>query len=209
MATITDIIGTLQNLTGAKINQSDIARALNITRATVSTRIKTQSRVNFEEIKKLENVYNVDLSKTGQFDNAQQTITADYYPEVFGSCGTGHFVPSETKEQIQVPVKNFLKRISTQKKYSVINAKGDSMQPFIYNNDKLLVEHWGGEQIIDNQVYVFSYDNEIFIKRLTKNINQLIIKSDNKEYDVIKLTGEDLNKVIIIGQIVGLMREIR
>ena len=83
------------------------------------------------------------------------------------------------------------------------------MQPFIYTGDKLIVEHWNGEQIIDNQVYVFCYDNEIFVKRLTKNINQLVIKSDNTFYDVIKLTGDELNKIIIVGQIVGLMRDLR
>ena len=61
MSTIAQVITTLQNLTNAKINQSDIARALNITRATVSARVKTSSQVTVEEIKKLEEVYNVDL----------------------------------------------------------------------------------------------------------------------------------------------------
>lgn len=61
MSTIAQIIDTLQNLTNAKVNQSDIARALNITRATVSARVKTSSQVTVEEIKKLEEVYNVDL----------------------------------------------------------------------------------------------------------------------------------------------------
>lgn len=36
MTTITEVIDTLKNLTNAKINQSDIARALNVTRATIS-----------------------------------------------------------------------------------------------------------------------------------------------------------------------------
>lgn len=136
-------------------------------------------------------------------------ITLDYYPDIFGSCGTGEFVLSPEKQQIQVPDNVFFKKFSKTKKYSVINAYGDSMQPFIYSGDKLIVEHWNGEQIIDNQVYVFCYENEIFVKRLTKNINQLVIKSDNTFYDTIKLIGSDLNKIIIIGQIVGLMRDLR
>lgn len=78
MSTITQVMDTLQNLTNAKINQSDIARALNITRATVSARVKTESQVTFEEIKKLEEIYKVDLmpasSKETRIEELKQLI---------------------------------------------------------------------------------------------------------------------------------------
>ena len=170
----------------------------------VSNRIYRKQPLKDYEIELLD-----DAFKNNQSTHIENLLTFDYFPDVFGSCGTGTFVLSEQKEQIQVPDNVFFKKFSKVKQYSVINARGDSMQPFIYSGDKLIVEHWNGEQIIDNQVYVFCYDNEIFVKRLTKNINQLVIKSDNTFYDVIKLTGNDLKKVIIVGQIVGLMRDLR
>lgn len=83
------------------------------------------------------------------------------------------------------------------------------MEPLILDKDKLIVEHWNGEQIIDNRPYIFCYKDEIFIKRLVKNINQLVIIPENKTYDTIKLSGEELNNVNIIGQVVGLMRDLR
>lgn len=78
------------------------------------------------------------------------------------------------------------------------------MQPYIHDKDLLVVEHYGGEQIRDNRIYVFRIGDNIFIKRLVLNINQLVIKSDNVQYQPIVIT--ELDDVQIIGQIVGLMR---
>lgn len=198
------VIDRLQNLINYIPSQAQLCEITGIKTSTMSNRAARNSEFSDEEITAIEKYYDVDITT-----QKSETVTLDYYPEVFGSCGTGYFVPSEQKKQIQVPVNNFIKHFSTGKKYSVINAKGDSMEPFIYSGDKLVVEHYNGEQIVDNQVYVFCYENELFVKRLTKNINQLVIKSDNTMYDIIKLVGEELNKVIIVGQIVGLMRDMR
>lgn len=200
-----ELLKDLQNLTNEKLTDRRMMLAFDLRTPSAITYKKTNnSFVTDDEIEKVEQSFNVKLS-----GNGVPHITLDYYPDIFGSCGTGEFVLSPEKQQIQVPDNVFFKKFSKVKKYSVINAQGDSMQPFIYSGDKLIVEHWSGEQIIDNQVYVFCYDNEIFVKRLTKNINQLVIKSDNTFYDVIKLTGDDLSKIIIVGQIVGLMRDLK
>lgn len=160
-----------------------------------------------------EKVYTEIINKYGYLLSDKQnfeTISIDYYPEVFGSCGSGHFVLSEQKELIQVPQK-FFNHFSTQKHYSVINAIGESMLPTLRPKDKLIVEHWQGEQIKDNQVYVFCYKNEIFVKRLIKNIDEIIVKSDNPDpiYRPRYIEKEDMNNVLIVGEIVGLMRDMR
>ena len=199
-----ELLKDLQNLTNEKLTDRRMMIAFELKTPSAITYKKTNnSTVTDDEIEKVERSFGVDLK------NSSSHLLLDYYPDIFGSCGTGEFVLSEEKQQIQVPDNVFFKKFSKVKKYSVINAYGDSMQPFIYSGDKLIVEHWNGEQIIDNQVYVFCYENEIFVKRLTKNINQLVIKSDNTFYDVIKLTGSDLNKIIIVGQIVGLFRDLK
>lgn len=208
-------INELQNLTKRKITNNEIAKILGLgSGQAVINRVNRKQELKEFEIIKLDDAFAKEINKTNQLVtnsnlHSKHTYTLDYYPDIFGSCGKGEFVLSPEKQQIQVPDNVFFKKFSKVKKYSVINAQGDSMQPFIYSGDKLIVEHWSGEQIIDNQVYVFCYDNEIFVKRLTKNINQLVIKSDNTFYDVIKLTGDDLRKIIIVGQIVGLMRDLR
>ena len=215
-----EVIGYLQNLTNGEFSQSEIGRIIGKTRATINSRKINNSVFSNDEIAQLKQYYEKKVKYTQSLTSSVQypiqeidadddSVMLDYYPEVFGSCGHGVFELSQEKELIAVPKKCFFTDISKVKKYSVINARGNSMQPFIYENDKLIIEHFEGEQITDNKPYVFCYKDEIFVKRLAKNINQLIITSDNRDYDIIKLTGDELNDVIVIGKIVGLMRDLR
>lgn len=192
---------TLQNLTNTDITFKKIAEVLGISRQTLEYRINSgKSEIPEDEIKKLENAFNVSLA---------DHVKVDYYPGVFGSCGNGLFVLSQERKQIVVPKSAFFTRFSPLKTYSVITAQGNSMQPLFFEKDKLIVEHWDGKQIIDNKPYIFCYKDEIFIKRLAKNVDQLVIIPENRDYDIRKLEGEQLNDINIIGQIVGLMRDLR
>lgn len=190
---------------GDEYNVTELSEVLSFSRATFYNKKESNADVPEEKIRSVESHYAIDIPRELGSD-----IELDYYPDVFGSCGSGAFVLSETRERISVPRKSFLTRVmpnvSNFKKYSVINAIGDSMQPYIYENDKLIVEHFDGGQIKDNKIYVFCYDNEIFVKRLVKNITQVVIKSDNTLYDPIKIDGKDPS-FMIIGEIVGMLRD--
>lgn len=195
------LLDRLQNLINYKPSQSEIGKILDLRQTAISGRANRDSNFSDDEIKKIEQYYHIVIED----DN----LTIDYYPDVFGSCGNGVFELSPEKTQIIVPKNAFFEKFSPNKQYSVINAVGNSMQPLIFDRDKLIVEHWNGEQIIDNKPYIFCYKDEIFIKRLAKNVDQLMIISENKDYDTRKLEGEQLKDVNIIGQIVGLMRDLR
>lgn len=191
----------LQNLTGKNVTLSAIAEVLGITKQNLNYNVKNSNRdVSEDDILLIEQYYNVSLV---------DKVILDFYPDIFGSCGNGVFALSDQKEQIIVPKKAFFTSYNPIKKYSVITARGNSMEPLIFDNDKLIIEHSTGEQIIDNKPYIFCYNDEIFIKRLAKNVNQLIITSENANYDVVKLSDDEINKVLIIGQVVGLMRDLR
>lgn len=203
-----EAIEDLQNLINKKVTQSEVAKVLNSTPVAINKRILRNSEIKLSELEILEKHYNVDLlnNTTGNAND----IDGLYFPDVFGSCGTGTFVLSEICEKIKIPQTCFVEQVSKIKKYSVINARGNSMEPFIKDRDKLIVQHFDcGEQIADGKIYVFCYNDEIFVKRLSKNVNQLIIESDNKLFDTIKLEKEEINEVYIIGQIVGLWRDCR
>lgn len=203
------LIDKLKDLTNITITQSSIAKVLQIPQSTIGNRISRGTHFKLEELFKLEKAYGLPIGVlSGVTAGADNSLEIDYYPEVFGSCGSGAFALSEIKEKISVPKSSFI-TFSEVKKYSVINAYGDSMQPFIQDRDKLIVEHWEGGQIIDNRVYVFCYAEEIFVKRLVKNIDQVIIKSDNTLYQPRCVEKQQLNDLYIIGQIVGLMRDMK
>lgn len=211
---IQEALDTLQNLTNTKISQTEFGKALNKTRSDINGKLKRGTDLKLSDIRKLENYFNVDLINTNSIQNTKSIqyndndIMVDYYPDVFGSCGSGAFVLSENKSLISVPRECF-QSFSKLRKYSVINAIGDSMTPYIHDRDRLIVEHWTGEQILDNRVYVFRFGDCIYIKRLVDNIDQIVIKSDNEIYPIRFIDKKDCDDLQIIGQIVGLMRDMK
>ena len=199
-----ELTDTLQKLINRKPSQKELGNIIGKAQTAISGRAERDSEFSDDEIKLIEQAYNV-LIITGSNDK----VKVDYYPQVLGSCGTGVFIQSQKKEVIEVPKNAFWTDISLSKHYSMINAYGNSMQPVILDGDKLLIEKYEDEQIIDNRIYVFCYNNEIFIKRLAKNINQLMIMSENEDFDTIKLQKDEMNEVNIIGQVVGLIRNLK
>lgn len=206
----------LQNLTKQKITFGDVAGVLGVSRQAISNRAARNSELQEFEWEKLKEHFvsernvNIEdlkadlLQKRMNYLDKKDEVELDYYPEVFGSCGTGTFVPAEYKEKMLVP-KKLINSFSMSKQYSVINAFGDSMFPYIHDKDKLIVEHWNGEQIKDNRVYVFRYGEKLFCKRLVDNLNYFVVKSENPIYKPIEVEPQDIQ---IIGQIVGLLRNV-
>lgn len=189
---------------GNPINQSMLADSLGITRQTVSNRIKNESQLTVSELLKIEKYFNIKILNDNS-DLDKNITYIDYYNDVFASCGNGNIVFSE--EKTKMPIAMFLiENFSKQKTYSMINATGNSMSPTIENGDKLIVEHWSGDQIQDNKVYVFCFNNEFFVKRLSKNLDEIIIKSDNPEYRIRTISGNTLNELLLIGKIVGVIK---
>ena len=209
-----ELVDTLQNLIGTgafgkqiKVSQQMIADALNVAQAAISGRIKRNSDFTLDELIKIEQAMGLPMGCLSGIQSNDNCIDLDYFSDVWASCGNGAVVFEETSEKLSVPT-SLIQNYSKTNRYSVINSRGDSMTPFIQDRDKLIVEHWNGGQIIDNCIYVFRYANELFVKRLVKNITQIVIKSDNPLYEPIKITDKDQD-FEVIGQIVGLMRDLR
>ena len=196
----------LTNTLGTPVNQSMLALSLGITRQTISNRIKNDSELTVSELSKIEKYFNVNLTNQAKGLSSDE-IVIDYYPDVFASCGNGAIVFSEEKECIFMP-RGFFTTYSRNKSYSMIHARGDSMSPFINNDDKLIIEHSDGEQIVDNKVYVFCYKDEFFVKRLSKNVDEVIVKSDNPIYSSRIIASKDLKELNIIGMVVGMLRTV-
>ena len=196
----------LTNTLGTPVNQSMLALSLGITRQTISNRIKNDSELTVSELSKIEKYFNVNLIHKAKGLSSDE-IVIDYYPDVFASCGNGAIVFSEEKECVLMP-RRFFTTYSRTKSYSMIHARGDSMSPFINNDDKLIIEHSDGEQIIDNKVYVFCYKDEFFVKRLSKNVDEVIVKSDNPVYSSRIISSKGLGELNIIGMVVGMLRTV-
>ena len=195
-----ELLPALQNLIGRKPSAKEISDILNFSSEKVYyTRAQRDSSFTFEEIDKIQEHYAVNL-----LGNANDNITLDFYPDVFGSCGTGCMVFNEASEKISV-TKDIITNYSASNQYSIISARGSSMSPTINDDDKLVIQHNLNEQIIDDTVYLFRYNDELFIKRLVKNVDQIVCISENPRFqDRIIEPKED--NFSIIGKVVGLFR---
>lgn len=202
---INELIALISSRTNSSINQSMLAESLGITRQTVSNRIKNESEITVSELQKAEEFFNLKLLDS---INSEYEITyIDYYTDVFASCGNGSIVFSSEKTKLPIST-SMISGYSKNKLYSIINASGNSMSPTIEHGDKLIVEHWSGDQIQDNKIYVFCFNNEFFVKRLSKNIDEIIIKSDNPEYRTRTISAKSFSELTLIGKIVATIKSL-
>ena len=185
-----------------KISQQMIADCLEIRQSAIGNRAVKNSDYSIEELVKIESVLGLPMGCLSGVSSSD--ITLDFYPDVFGSCGSGCMVFSEASEKISV-TKDIITNYSASNQYSIISARGSSMSPTINDDDKLVIQHNLNEQIIDDTVYLFRYNDELFIKRLVKNVDQIVCISENPRFQdrIIEPKGDNFS---IIGKVVGLFR---
>lgn len=169
--------------------------------AAYSRKKKALTEIKQKNIEQLEKHFAIKIISN---KISKDCVEVDYYPDIFGSCGSGCMVFEETKEKLTI-TKDVITNYSASNKYSVISARGSSMAPAIQDDDKLVIQHSMEEQIIDDTIYLFQYNNELFIKRLVKNVDQVVCISENPRFQdrVIDPTADNFK---IVGKVVGLFR---
>lgn len=226
-----ELILFLKDFLKVEPKQKDIALALYVNTNVISTRASRNSIYDIQEILKIGKYFNIpeeeilkeiilnfakennfNLQKLSNKDENSSiekgNIKVDCYSEYSVSVKDGKYQISGKKETVLFPIK-LINKYSEDKKYFLINAEGDSMQPEIKNGDKLIIEIFNNNKITDNQIYVFVYNNQIYIKRLVKNINQLSVISDNSDktiYPTRYINNSEYENITIIGKIAGLIR---
>lgn len=196
----------LQNLTKARISLAQLGEVLGVSRAAMSKRARLGSDIGVDELKTIENYYNVQLFTSPSLNREQiQTIELDYYPDLDFSCGNGLIPFGYTKEKKKVPV-NLISGYSEHKRFVVANAKSDSMMPEIRPQDLLIIRVIEAEPILDNHIYVFCHDGRLYCKYLSYNVGQVIVRSANTDYPIRYIEGENLETFRLWGEVCGHFR---
>lgn len=198
-----------EELTGIKPTHAYFSKiltenGLKVSANALSNRLSNDGFLKADEIFLIEEVAGLPHGVFAGNSVGMDCLELDFYPNIYASCGSGSVVFDESSEKISVG-QALIADYSSSKKYSVIVARGSSMEPTLLDEDKLIIEHWIGGQIIDNHVYLFRYDNELFVKRLIKNVDEIICVSDNAEYSKRTLQPAKVD-FAIIGKVVGLFR---
>lgn len=131
-------------------------------------------------------------------------ITIPVFEAVAG-CGAAGML-----EQLRLSSDNFVfdsrifpSNIIT-KDIAMIRIVGDSMAPYLDENDWAIIELRNGRDVIPAEaVYLIAYDDVVQIKRVQIIGKKAIIRSDNKEYAPFELRINDFD---IVGKIIGRLK---
>lgn len=125
--------------------------------------------------------------------------------EAVAGCGATGMV-----EQLHLREENFIfdSRIFPSdiitKNIAMIRIVGDSMMPYLDENDWAIIELRNGRDVIPAEaVYLIAYDGVVQIKRVQVIGKKAVIKSDNKEYEPFTLGINDFD---IVGKIIGRLK---
>lgn len=83
--------------------------------------------------------------------------------------------------------------------FSVLTAKGDSMEPGISDGDLLLIDETDNR--ISDGVLAFVLEDEARVKRFRRRIDGVTILSDNPAYGAEDLAADQLDRINIIGRV--------
>lgn len=83
---------------------------------------------------------------------------------------------------------------------AVARVYGYSMEPLISENDYILVE-LNPQRIYTYEVYILSYEDEFYCKRIVKNVTEFILESDNTKFPPVTISGQEREKLNIFGRV--------
>lgn len=189
---LSEIIG----LKKRNVSQQELGKVLGVTKQYIGQIMNKE--LTDEQLKLLEEHFRIDFTKVNKIENK---ITVDYYPDVIASCGPGGFEMSQECIQYDVPATLFPPSKNV-KGYSMCHAKGNSMYPRIWDGDFVICEHKDNMKIENGEMYIFCFDDQIYLKRLTKNINQIVVESENPDFPTQYIEKDQMNDVHLIGHVI-------
>lgn len=186
----------LQNLTNSEITYQKIADALGRKLSTISTRKANGSKVKFDELKKLEQYFNVVLTETTcqsvkiieeieENRNNIEHAKIEYFPDVFLSAGYGCEVLNEYSEMVVIDSRFLMSERGMRvnpKNCKMVKISGNSMFPEYHHGDRVIIDE-SDLNLTDGQIYAFRYDGQCYVKEINRAGNKIKCISVNKEYE--------------------------
>ncbi len=122
--------------------------------------------------------------------------------DVEASAGNGCLVDQELKLSQMAFRRDWLKLKGLQpNKCALIKAKGDSMEPTIYDGDLLLVDT-SIDSIKDDSIYIIQADHHLSVKRIQQDFDgSLVVISDNPRYKQRTIGPGQAKEVKIAGRV--------
>lgn len=194
------------------LKRKDIAEALNISTMAVGDLINNKTKKP-RYLVEISDVLGVDVKwlQTGEGspntslaldEEDQESIVIDVL-DVETSAGngsTGDLVEVVSKLYYVPDQFNLYFRGMNPESIRVINIRGDSMSPTFASGDMIFVDI-NITTFDGDGVYVFTYKNHLYVKRLQMAGDALIVISDNSTYKEWRITEENFEQLYIQGKV--------
>jgi len=171
-----------------------------------------------EIITKLRNILNInpDWLLTGEgemyktqkgginvIEKLENAIEINYLPEVYAAAGYGAVNGDyPVVEKMHCTLEFVASILNIKNPYNgvdIIKVIGDSMEPFISNGEIMVIEKTHNAH--NGDIVIANINGNVYVKRLEKDPFGKWVKliSENPEYETIKLEGEELNYMQVVG----------
>ena len=123
-------------------------------------------------------------------------------------AGDGSFEVDENISDCWMFRTDWLKRKGSPSHMILIDIYGNSMEPALKDGDTVLIDT-SEKDILAGSIYAVGIDDTIMVKRIEKHPGKLVLMSDNKDYEPVYLSQNEMNSVRIIGKVVWISRDVR
>lgn len=124
------------------------------------------------------------------------------------SAGDGSFDVDQKIADYYSFQKLWLRKRGNPANMVLMDIVGNSMEPELKDGDTVLVDR-SKREILAGAIYAVGVEDTVLIKRLEKLPDKLVLRSDNEKYSPIYITGDDINRVRVLGKVLWICREIR
>lgn len=101
----------------------------------------------------------------------------------------------------------FIEQGYSPNRLSVVTVQGDSMEPLLFDKDKVIVSH-DPASMADGKLFVVQFDGEVYVKKVQKLPNhQLRLISENQKYRDVEVDLGDQSGAAVVGKVVASIRE--
>lgn len=187
---VEDQIKELKEITNTQ-KDSELTKALGMSKGVISTwrgRGKVPEHV-------------LEKARKGSFKVT--TISIRLY-DVVASAGVGSLVEFEPSREVDLSDSlRMVLGITSPSKARMLYMQGDSMSPTLQDGSLIAIESI--DSFINDGIYVFNWEGELFIKRLQRIKDGVRVMSDNGKYEAWEITRDEMQDrhFVILGRVTG------
>ena len=189
------------------LTQKQFAEIFSIASGTIAMWETNKRKPDFDTLTKIADHFNVSVDyllgkekKTPDLSEVSNVISFENFKQIpiIGTIACGEPILAEENYEGYTNVE-----FNVNADFA-LRCKGDSMSPKFLDGDVVLIRQ---QPIVENgQIAAVLIDSEATLKHVYLSQNEIMLVADNLNYHPLIFTGEDMNRIRILGLAIGYTR---